>query len=461
MVDFTMQFPAGFLWGTATAAHQVEGGNTNNNWHAWEQAGRVYQRQTHGLACDWWNGRYEEDFDRAEALRNNAHRFSIEWSRIEPEEDRFDDRAIAHYADMIAALRARGLEPMVTLHHFTDPLWLSEQGGWLNPETPARFARFVRVVVEALGGDVRLWCTINEPMVYASQGYLLGRFPPGKRSVRAMFRVAEQLLRGHAAAYHAIKAVAPEAEVGFAKHQLSLRTPWPHALHAGALRLVRNTFNRAFVLALTTGELRLPMRRVEVPQARDTLDWIGLNYYYRFQVSFHPFYPHQVFLRQTPPRDGIRGPGDTGEIWPEGLLEQIKWLYKTTGKPLYVTENGVPDPDDAIRPLHMVRSLRSVWKAVMHSYPVRGYFYWTLVDNFEWAEGYDPRFRFGLYACDPVTQERTARPSATLYRDICAANALDSETIRRAIPAHEFDALFPGVEVQPRVTLLPREESQL
>ena len=144
MVDFTMQFPAGFLWGTATAAHQVEGGNTNNNWHAWEQAGRVYQRQTHGLACDWWNGRYEEDFDRAEALRNNAHRFSIEWSRIEPEEDRFDDRAIAHYADMIAALRARGLEPMVTLHHFTDPMWLSEQGGWLNTETPARFARFVR-----------------------------------------------------------------------------------------------------------------------------------------------------------------------------------------------------------------------------------------------------------------------------------------------------------------------------
>lgn len=459
-VDFTMQFPAGFLWGTATAAHQVEGGNTNNNWHAWEQAGRVFQGQTHGQACDWWGGRYEEDFDRAQALQNNAHRFSIEWSRVEPEEGRFDDRALAHYADMLAALQARGLEPMVTLHHFTDPLWISEQGGWTHRDTPERFARFVRVVAETLGADVRLWCTINEPMVYAAQGYLLGRFPPGRRNLGAMFTVTENMLRGHAAAYHAIKAVDPSAEVGFAKHQISLKTPWPRALHYGALRLMRGVFNRAFVLALTTGELRLPLRRAQVPEARDTLDWIGLNYYYRFQVAFHPLYPHQVFLRQTPPRDGIRGPGDTGEIWPEGLLEQIKWLCQTTGKPLYVTENGVPDPGDNLRMVHMVRSLRSVWKAIMHSFPVRGYFYWTLVDNFEWSEGYDPRFRFGLYGCDPETRERTVRSSAALYRDICAANALDSETIRRVIP-DEFDALFPGVDVQPRVTLPAREESQL
>jgi len=456
-VDFTMQFPAGFLWGAATAAHQVEGGNTNNTWHAWEQAGgRVYQNQTHGLACDWWGGRYLEDFDRAAELHHNAHRFSVEWSRIEPEEGRFDDRALAVYADMIAALRARGMEPMVTLHHFTDPLWLAEQGGWTNPQTVDRFARFVRVVVEALGANVRLWCTINEPMVYASQGYLLGRFPPGRRSLGAMFRVAEHLLRGHAAAYHAIKEIDPEAEVGFAKHQLSLKTPFPHALHYGALRLVRSVFNRAFVEAITTGELRLLRRRVRVPEARDTLDWIGLNYYYRFQVSLHPFSPRQLFLRQTAPRDGIRGPGDVGEIWPEGLFEQIKWLCQTTGKPLYITENGVPDPDDALRRLHLVRSLRSVWKAIMHNYPVRGYLYWTLVDNFEWAEGYDPRFRFGLFACDPDTQQRTPRPSAAIYGEICAANALSSATIRRAIPADEFDALFPGVPVQPQVTLPPR-----
>ncbi len=457
-VDFTMQFPAGFLWGTATAAHQVEGGNTNNNWHAWEQAGggRIFQNQTHGRACDWWGGRYAEDFDRAAALHHNAHRFSIEWSRVEPQEGRFDDKALTFYADLIAALRQRGLEPMVTLHHFTDPLWLAGQGGWTNRETPARFARFVRMAVEALGADVRLWCTINEPMVYAAQGYLLGRFPPGKRNVRAMFAVAENMLRGHALAYHAIKSIQPEAEVGFAKHQISLKTPFPHALHHGALRLVRWVFNRAFVVALTTGELRLPLRRVQVPEARDTLDWIGLNYYYRFQVSFSPLYPQRVFLNQTQPRDGIRGPGEVGEIWPEGLFEQIKWLCKTTGKPLYVTENGVPDPDDALRRLHMVRSLRSVWKAIMHNYPVRGYFYWTLVDNFEWSEGYDPRFHFGLYTCDPQTQHRTARPSAAFYGEICAANALGSDAIRRAIPPDEFDALFPAPPVQTRVTLPPR-----
>jgi len=294
-------------------------------------------------------------------------------------------------------------------------------------------------------------------MVYAAQGYLLGRFPPGRRSLGAMLTVTENLLRGHAAAYHAIKAIEPDAQVGFAKHQISLKAPFPAALHGGALRLMRGVFNQAFVTALTTGELRLLLRRAAVPEARDTLDWIGLNYYYRFQVGFHPLYPRQAFLRQTAPRDGIRGPGEVGEIWPEGLFEHIKWLCETTGKPLYITENGVPDPDDALRRLHLVRSLRSAWKAITHNYPVRGYFYWTLVDNFEWSEGYDPRFRFGLYACDPVSQQRMPRPSAALYGAICAANALSSELIRPAIPPDAFDALFPGVEVQPRVTLPARD----
>jgi len=215
-----------------------------------------------------------------------------------------------------------------------------------------------------------LWCTNQRAEVYAAQGYLLGRFPPGKRNVRAMFAVAENMLRGHPSP------TMPSNRSSRRPRSLRQASDQPEdALPARAasraLRLVRWVFNRAFVVALTTGELRLPLRRVQVPEARDTLDWIGLNYYYRFQVSFSPLYPQRVFLNQTQPRDGIRGPGEVGEIWPEGLFEQIKWLCKTTGKPLYVTENGVPDPDDALRRLHMVRSLRSVWKAIMHNYPVR------------------------------------------------------------------------------------------
>lgn len=201
-----------------------------------------------------------------------------------------------------------------------------------------------------------------------------------------------------------------------------------------------------------SGVLRFPMHKVSVPEARDTLDWIGLNYYYRFLVGFSLLRPQQLFIQQTKPRDGIQGPGDVGEIWPEGLYEHIKWLCKTTGKPLYITENGVPDPDDMLRPLHLVRSLLSVWQAINHNYPVKGYFVWTLTDNFEWSEGYDPRFRFGLYAHDPETQERTRRRSAELYGEISAANALTADMVRQYVPDHA-DALFPGVEVQTEVHL--------
>ncbi len=196
--------------------------------------------------------------------------------------------------------------------------------------------------------------------VYAAQGYPAGALSAGQAECPRDVRRRREHAARPPLAYHAIKSIQPEAEVGFAKHQISLKTPFPQRAASRALRLVRWVFNRAFVVALTTGELRLPLRRVQVPEARDTLDWIGLNYYYRFQVSFSPLYPQRVFLNQTQPRDGIRGPGEVGEIWPEGLFEQIKWLCKTTGKPLYVTENGVPDPDDALRRLHMVRSLRSV-----------------------------------------------------------------------------------------------------
>ncbi|GIV82015.1 MAG: hypothetical protein KatS3mg051_1369 [Anaerolineae bacterium] len=153
----------------------------NNNWAAWEQQpGRIFQGQRAGRACDWWRGRYAEDFDRAAALHQNAHRFSVEWSRIEPERGKIDRSALRFYAEMIAALRARHMEPLLTLHHFTNPLWIEEDGGWLNPQTVRRFAHFVRVVAEELGADVTLWCTVNEPMVYATQGYLFGRFPPGE-----------------------------------------------------------------------------------------------------------------------------------------------------------------------------------------------------------------------------------------------------------------------------------------
>jgi beta-glucosidase len=177
----TYHFPTGFLWGTATSSHQVEGGNNNNNWAGWERdAGHIHAGQRAGLASDWWGGRWKEDFDRAADTGQNAHRFSIEWSRIQPTPDHWDESALDRYREMARGLERRGMLPLVTLHHFTDPLWLSERGGWENEETPQLFNRYVAKVVDALKEYVTMWITINEPNVYTMGGYLNGGFPPGK-----------------------------------------------------------------------------------------------------------------------------------------------------------------------------------------------------------------------------------------------------------------------------------------
>jgi len=205
MVDALYRFPSNFLWGTATAAHHVEGDLTNS-WSAWEdEGGHVWDNQKAGRACEWRFGRWREDFDRIAELNNNSHRLSVEWSRIQPDENTWDDEALAEYSEMIDGLLERGIQPMVTLHHFTNPLWIENDNGWLNPKTVDRFVRFTEVVMDALGDRVKLWCTFNEPMVYAVQAYLVAYFSPGRRNPWRMYDCAELMLRAHAAAYRVIK----------------------------------------------------------------------------------------------------------------------------------------------------------------------------------------------------------------------------------------------------------------
>ncbi|GAB4572608.1 MAG: glycoside hydrolase family 1 protein [Anaerolineae bacterium] len=438
----TMHFPPGFLWGTATAAHQVEGGN-HNNWSAWEAlgGGRIYQDQVSGAACEWWAGRAEEDFDRAASLHNNALRLSIEWSRVEPEPGRWDTSALDRYRAMIEALHARGLQPMVTLYHFTHPLWLDERGAWLDEDTPQRFGRFAARVAEALGDRVTLYCTLNEPMVYSVLSYLSGKWPPGHHRLGEALRVMTGLVRGHVAAYHAIKAVHPAAQVGFAKHQISFAPGTPVIGHLGA-RLLNYAFNEAIFAPFNGQRLWLPGGAVRIPEARGTLDWIGLQYYARQTVYFDPWSGEPGGLVLGVPEGRPRGPKDWGELAPEQALPRIKHLYRLVRRPIYITEMGVPDVDDSIRPGYLARTLRAVWRACMHSLPVRGFFYWSLVDNFEWAEGYDPCYRFGLFGVDFDTQARMERRSARLYRAICAANALTTEAVRQHAP-EAFEDLFP------------------
>jgi len=437
----TFHFPADFKWGVATAAHQVEGNNVHNDWWAWEQAdGHIKKGHVSGLACNWWENA-EADFDRAAEMGLNALRLSVEWSRIEPRPGVFDDSALERYSQMLWGLRERNIEPMVTLHHFTNPLWLVEQGGWEVPETVALFARFVRRVVEALGQHCNLWCTVNEPNVYGYMGYLEGVFPPGQSDQKKAMRVIRHLLAGHAAAYREIHALQPHARVGLA-HNMRIFDPVnPRSpLDRRVARMTDKFYNQAILTALARGRWTLPLGFGLAWKLRRTLDWIGLNYYTRDLVAFDRTQGQALFGSRLHASDAELLDGGYGEFYPRGMFRCLQRLARL-GLPIYITENGIPDDDDDQRPRYLLTHLHQVWRAIQVCYPVMGYYHWTLVDNFEWAEGWT--LRFGLIALNPKTQDRTPRRSAALYAEVTQANAITPHIIDTY--ARELRAeLLPG-----------------
>lgn len=442
MAKATFHFPRGFLWGTSTAAHQVEGNNTNNNWWAWEQKpGYILQDHKSARACDWWGGRWREDFDRAADGNQNAHRLSVEWSRIQPVPDRWNEEALDRYIEMLRGLQERGLTPLVTLHHFTDPVWLAEKGGWETEETVAHFEKFVRKTVGALKEYVNYWCTINEPNAIVFWGYLMSVWPPGKKDFRTAMRVLTNMVRAHAAAYHAIHSIQPAARVGFAS---VYRSFYPRngksPLDRWVARLLSKLFNEMFPLSLVTGVVSTPIGRTRLPQAKGTQDYFGLNYYTRDLVSFRLLDPGNFFARRTFRPGSLISPTGFIANEPEGFYEAMKWALQFK-MPIIITENGIEDAEDKIRPTYLIQHLHQVWRAVNFNYPIKGYFHWTLVDNFEWERGWTQRF--GLWELDPATQVRRKRPSADLYAAICRENGISADMVNQYAP-NLIDEMFPN-----------------
>ncbi|MFN7036123.1 MAG: glycoside hydrolase family 1 protein [Bellilinea sp.] len=442
MPQAVYHFPNGFLWGTATSSHQVEGNNTNNNWSAWEaEEGRIKFGHKAGLACDWWGGRWKEDFDRAADTAQNAHRLSIEWSRIQPKPDMWNEEALNYYREIIRGLEQRNMTPLVTLHHFSDPLWLVEIGGWENPDVPALFEKYTAKVVEALKDYVSLWVTINEPNVYAYGGYLGGGFPPGKNDLAAAFTVLSNMVRAHAVAYRTIHRIQKHARVGIALNYRSFAPARPALpFDRWMAGFLHSNFNLSFIRAITEGVFRFALRGAAIPEAAKTQDYLGINYYSRDFVAFKPLAFKSLFHKLSYPKDADLS--DTGFIAniPEGMFEALKWAngFKL---PIIVTENGVEDADDHLRPRYTVQHIHQVWRAVNFNFPIKGYFHWSLVDNFEWERGWTQRF--GLWGLDPETQVRTRRPSVDVYADICQRNGIASEMVERYAP-EAFSALFPA-----------------
>ena len=442
MVQAAYHFPRGFLWGTATAAHQVEGNNTNNQWWAWEQSGHT--KGTSGLAADWWGGRWKEDLDRAAETGQNAHRFSVEWSRIQPTPDTWDEDALERYRNILRGMRERGITPLVTLHHFTDPIWLGD--GWETGAAISLFERFARRTAQALKEYCTLWCTFNEPNGYVLNGYvgggLSGNFPPGKNNLRLAMQVQGNIVRAHVAAYHAIHQVQPEARVGIALHY---RDMVPHTGWSPIDRLLTrnasNLLNGGFPMAFSKGMIRSVLGTIRIPEAKGTQDYFGFNYYTRNRIRFDVRRPATLFSNWSYAEEADLSDKGFLANEPDGMFEGLKWIVRTfPNLPILITENGVADSEDRLRPRYLVQHIHQMWRAVNFNWPIKGYFHWTLVDNFEWDQGWD--LRFGLWALDENTQKRTKRPSADLYAEICRENGLTSEMVQKYGP-EVFNKLFP------------------
>jgi len=406
------KFPSGFYWGAATSAHQVEGGNVND-WSRWEKenaerlakkAGkhwkspsRFHRAETSwqkekfpemlnpenyisGSACDHYN-RYEEDFDIAKKLGHNAHRFSIEWSRIEPEEGKFNQKEIDHYRDVIRALKQRNLEPFVTLWHFTCPTWFADKGGWLNRKAVFYFTRYVEKIVSELGSDVKFWITLNEPVLYAFMSYLKGDWPPQIKMPKKFNKVVRIFVKAHRESYKIIKDRNPLANVGIAKdNSYFSQFVWWCPFEWLIVKILKYIVNESFLNKINKCQ-----------------DFVGLNYYFHREIGL---FRHKVKQENKT---------DMGwEICPEGIYHVLKDLKKYD-KPVYILENGIADADNSKREKFIEDHLIWVRKAMDDGVDVRGYFHWSLLDNFEWDKGFWPKF--GLVRVCKGTLDREIKGS--------------------------------------------------
>jgi len=422
-----LRFGKDFLWGSATAAHQIEGNCTNNNWFQFESAvdengkPRILNGQKAGLGCDAWN-LYKEDVQLMKALSLNSYRFSVEWSKIEPRPGEFDESALDHYEQEVKEMLANGIEPMITLHHFSNPIWFEDKGAFLQDDSPAIFTRFVERVVNKLGPLVKLWCTINEPAIYAVFAYFTAEFPPALTDARKAARVYRNLLLAHTAAYMTIKRIRPEAQVGLVVHVALFDPPnqW-NLVDLLIARMLNNNMNNAHFQYLVEGSFDFSIPGMVSEKFRggqkDAFDFIGLNYYTNHFRVFKPFDKEQFIETTKDPPEKLTDMG--WAVYPEGMYRSLKLIASYTSKPVYIAENGIADRADTKRAKYIEDHLLVINKAIADGMNVKGYFYWSLMDNFEWAHGFDKRF--GLYRVDFATRKRTLYEGSRKLSEIIKA----------------------------------------
>ncbi|MFA7244764.1 MAG: glycoside hydrolase family 1 protein [Candidatus Magasanikbacteria bacterium] len=397
-----LKFPKDFFWGCSTSAHQIEGG-LNNDWTEWEKSeNRIKELKNKNLnPFDFISGQAANSFEDNNAdinclkeLNANSYRFSIDWSRIEPEKGKFDEKALEYYLNLLKKLRAHNIEPFVTLWHWPIPLWAKAEGGWTSKKIIKHFNEFVEHVVKYLNPEVNFWITLNEPMVYAANSYLTGVWPPQEKSPLKYYLVVNNLIKAHKTIYDTIKKLDPNCQIGIAKQNIYFEA-----------------YQNKFVnkLLKLTADWWWNFRFLN--KIKDKQDFIGLNYYFHSKINYGFVSDHKY------EKFSDLGWG----LHPEGIYHLLKDLKKYN-KPIYITENGLADRGDQHRSWYIGEIIKNMHQAIADGVDLKGYFHWSLIDNFEWAEGFHPHF--GLYEVDFQNFKRSPRPSAIYYQDICKNNRL-------------------------------------
>ncbi|MBM3266035.1 MAG: glycoside hydrolase family 1 protein [Candidatus Sericytochromatia bacterium] len=417
-------FPRGFMWGVATAGHQTEGYDQTSQWAKWAAAGRTAQLP--GRATDSWH-RYREDYDLAKGMGLNSFRFSIEWAKVEPQRDRIDQAVVDHYVRVVDAARERGLEPIVTLHHFTYPAWLDTYKqptggypGWEDVYTAQEFADYSRLMARVLRGKVKYYVTLNEPNIQAMLGYLAGITVPGKRSRAAFGSVLENFSRGHALAYDAIHEEDPQALVSTNLFRMLNATnpsaEFPVDPAEGFMDGLFGWRDGASAPLIKVGP------DAEPPKGLRKLDYVSFDYYFAYRWM--------EALRIATQWDW--------PVVPEGIYTSLRYYHDRYHLPILIAENGMatedgkPRPDGWSRESFLVNHVFQVRKAVLEGVKVLGYVHWSLLDNYEWGS-FKPRF--GLYRVDYAKPDlpRIPTPAVGVFKRIAEANDLPADLEKRYV----------------------------
>lgn len=419
------------LIGSASAATQVDGGEIFHSWQDWYEKGKITDGTSPARANDHYN-RWREDYAIMKELGLQICRFGVEWARIEPEEETFDEAALAHYREQLETLRTLGIKPLLTLHHFTNPMWFENKGGFEKEENIPAFMNFAQKTVEALGDLVEEYITINEPNVYALNGYFFGEWPPGEKSFSKMVKVMSVMTTCHILCYEMIHRVRREhgfdnTMVGFANH-MRVFTPRnaSNPVHVALARLSEKIFQKSITIACCTGKCPWPIKKIGTYKKGKYSDFVSVNYYTRSCISGL----NSAFFDHVPKND-------LGwEIYPEGIVQCAREMYKIMPGPVYITENGTCDNTDSFRCRYLYDHLKALCESEL---PVARYYHWCFTDNFEWLEGESARF--GIVHIDYATQKRTIKKSGRFLAQVIKDSTVTEECYDIYVKNEKYNVL--------------------